>query len=114
MAFATLLPRAAAARPASAANLLPHHPPKARCAIQIFLQGGLSQVDSFDYKPALEKLHGKSVPGDERPMGFMGRVGRLHKAHFAFKRRGQSGSWVSDLVRQFAPTGGGWRVTQST
>src|SRR5215469_17038673 len=81
IALTALLARDAAAGPA--AGLLPHHAPKARRVIQIFLQGGLSQVDSFDYKPTLEKLHGKSVPGDERPQAFMGKVGRLHKAHFA-------------------------------
>ncbi len=102
MALATLLARDTVAGSTSATHPLPHHPPRAKCAIQIFLQGGLSQVDSFDYKPALEKLHGKSVPGDERPMGFMGKVGRLHKAHFAFKRRGKSGLWVSDLFPHLA------------
>jgi hypothetical protein len=102
-ALATLLARDAAARPApEAGNGVPHHPPKARRAIQIFLQGGLSHVDSFDYKPALERLHGQSVSGPERPMGFMGRVGRLHEAHFSFKRRGQSGLWVSDLFPHIA------------
>src|SRR5215475_9738112 len=103
MALASLLARDAAAQaPGVAANPRPHHPPKAKRAIQIFLQGGLSQIDSFDYKPALERLHGQSVPGDERPMGFMGRVGRLHKAHFTFKKRGQSGLWVSDLFPHLA------------
>src|SRR5438552_5522834 len=104
IAMATLLARDAAARPGpgAAAAPRPHHPPRAKRAIQIFLQGGLSQVDAFDYKPALERLHGRSVPGDERPMGFMGRVGRLHKAHFAFRRRGQSGLWVSDLFPHLA------------
>src|SRR5262245_30519220 len=63
MALATLLTRDAGA--AQPANPRPHHAPKARRAIQIFLQGGLSQVDSFDYKPALTRLHGQSVPGDE-------------------------------------------------
>src|SRR5712691_7564066 len=89
MALAAMLARESAAGRVrgEAADLPPHHPPKARRAIQIFLQGGLSQVDSFDYKPDLEKLHGKSVPGDERPQAFMGKVGRLHKAHFAFKQR---------------------------
>jgi hypothetical protein len=101
MALATLLSREAVASPTSD-NEIPHHPPKARRVIQIFLQGGLSHVDSFDYKPALERLHGQSVPGPERPMGFMGRVGRLHKAHFAFKRRGQSGLWISDLFPHLA------------
>src|SRR5579862_5764444 len=71
MALATLLARdAAATGPAAvrldaSGNVRPHHPPKARHAIQIFLQGGLSQVDSFDYKPALERLHGQTVPGNE-------------------------------------------------
>src|SRR5262245_5458474 len=104
VALAALLARAAAATPApgGAATSGPHHRPKARRAIQIFLQGGLSQLDSFDYKPALERLHGQSVPGDERPMGSMGRVGRLHRAHFAFKRRGKSGLWVSDLFPHIA------------
>src|SRR3954467_3214020 len=94
MALTTLLARDVAAQP--------HHPPRARRVIQICLQGGLSQVDSFDYKPALEKLHGKSVPGGERPQAFMGKVGRLHKAHFAFRRRGASGLWVSDLFPHLA------------
>src|SRR5688572_27815119 len=99
MALATLLARDAAAAPipGEAADPPPHHPPKARRAIQIFLQGGLSQVDSFDYKPKLEELHGKSVPGDEKPVAFMGKVGLLHKAHFAFQQRGESGLWISDL-----------------
>jgi len=104
MAVAALLARDAGAGPVQgeAADLPPHHPPKAKRAIQIFLQGGLSQVDSFDYKPGLEKLHGKSVPGDERPQAFMGRVGRLHKAHFAFRKRGKSGLWISELFPHLA------------
>ncbi len=104
IALASLLAResSAAPVPGEAADRPPHHPPKARRAIQIFLQGGLSQVDSFDYKPQLEKLHGKSVPGKEKPVAFMGHVGLLHKAHFAFKQRGQSGLWVSDLFPRLA------------
>jgi uncharacterized protein DUF1501 len=104
MALASLLARdaAAAAVPGEASDPPPHHPPKARRAIQIFLQGGLSQVDSFDYKPELEKLHGKPVPGDEKPVAFMGRVGLLHKAHFEFKQRGASGLWISDLFPHIA------------
>ena len=104
MALASLLARdaAAAAVPGEASDPPPHHPPKARRAIQIFLQGGLSQVDSFDYKPELEKLHGKPVPGDEKPVAFMGKVGLLHKAHFEFKQRGASGLWISDLFPHIA------------
>jgi hypothetical protein len=86
--------------PGQAADLPPHHPPKARRVIQIFLQGGLSQVDSFDYKPALEKLQGKTPPNGAE--SFMGRVGLMHKAHFAFKQRGNSGLWISDLFPHLA------------
>jgi hypothetical protein len=102
VALASLLAREAAAErtPGEAADPPPHHPPKAARAIQIFLQGGLSHLDSFDYKPGLEKLHGKSPPSDAQ--GFMGRVGRLHKAHFPFQQRGESGLWVSDLFPHIA------------
>src|SRR5262245_10969825 len=104
IALASLLGRepSAAPVPGEAASHPPHHRPKARRAIQIFLQGGLSQVDSFDYKPQLERLHGKSVPGKERPQAFMGHVGLLHKPHFAFKQRGRSGLWVSELFPHLA------------
>ena len=104
MALASLLARESAAAPIAgeAADPPPHHPPRASRVIQIFLQGGLSQVDTFDYKPELEKLHGKPVPGDQKPQAFMGKVGLLHKAHFDFKQRGQSGLWVSDLFPHLA------------
>lgn len=101
-ALATLLAgeSKADAVPSEAADRPPHHTPKAKRAIQIFLQGGLSQVDTFDYKPELERLHGKSVPGDEKPQAFMGKVGLLHKAHFAFQPRGESGLLISDVFPQ--------------
>jgi hypothetical protein len=104
VALASLLSRdgLSAAMPGEAADPPPHHPPKARRAIQIFLQGGLSQVDSFDYKPELARLHGQSVPGDERPQAFMGKIGRLHQSHWEFKQRGQSGLWISELFPHIA------------
>src|SRR5438445_2331290 len=104
MALAALLSRDSSAAPVrgEAGDLPPHHPPKALRAIQIFLQGGLSQVDSFDYKPELEKLHGKSVPGEQKPVAFMGKVGLLHRPHFEFKQRGVSGLWISDLLPHIA------------
>src|SRR5262245_31724986 len=63
IAFANLLGRERhleAASSNSSSQVLPQHPPKAKRAIQIFLQGGLSQVDSFDYKPDLARHHGKA------------------------------------------------------
>src|SRR5215471_16162790 len=88
--------------PGEASDPPPHHPPKAKRAIHIFLCGGLSQVDSFDYKPALEKLHGKSLSADERPDVFFGQVGLLRKPDWEFKRRGKSGLWVSELFPNLA------------
>ena len=81
---------------------LPNHSPKAKRAIQIFLQGGLSQVDSFDYKPDLAKYHGKALPGDEKPDVFFGKVGLLHQSHWPFKQRSRSGLWISDLFPHLA------------
>ncbi len=59
--------------------------------------GGVSQVDSFDYKPDLDRLHGKSLTADERPDVFFGQVGLLRRPDWAFQQRGNSGLWVSDL-----------------
>jgi len=106
VALATLLDRERILRAASPADrpgqILPHHPPKAKRAIQIFLQGGLSQVDSFDYKPELAKYHGKALPDGERPDVFFGKVGLLHQSHWPFHQRGQSGLWISDLFPHLA------------
>jgi hypothetical protein len=66
-------------------------------AIHICLCGALSQVDSFDYKPTLERWHGHSLAAGERPDVFFGQVGRLRKSDWAFRRHGQSGLWISDL-----------------
>lgn len=81
---------------------LPHHVPKAKRVVQIFLQGGLSQVDSFDYKPELAKYHGKALPAEEKPDVFFGKVGLLHQSHWPFQPRGQSGLWISDLFPHLA------------
>ena len=104
IALASLLARDSAGAPIAgeAADPPPHHPPKAKRVIQIFLQGGLSQVDSFDYKPELVKYHGQSMPGDERPEAFMGKVGLMCQSHFEFKQRGESGLWISDLFPHIA------------
>src|SRR5262249_34693104 len=74
-----------------------HAPAKARRVVQIFLQGGLSQVDSFDYKPELVKAHGKPLPESQKPDVFFGKVGLLHQSHWPFRPRGNSGLWISDL-----------------
>ena len=64
--------------------------------------GGLSQIDSFDYKPDLAKFHGKPLQYKERPATFFNRIGLIRKNDWAFKQRGQSGLWVSDLFPHLA------------
>jgi len=106
IAMADLLVRDGVARadrvPGRAAAAWPHHPPRATRVIHIVLCGGLSQVDSFDYKPKLEKLNGKSLVADEQPDVFFGQVGLLRKSDWAFQQRGESGLWVSELFPQLA------------
>jgi hypothetical protein len=74
-----------------------HHPPRATRAIHICLCGALSQVDSFDYKPALVRLHGRSLVSSERPDVFFGQVGLLRQSDWPFHRHGRSGLWISEL-----------------
>ena len=79
-----------------------HHPPRAKQVIHICLCGGLSHLDSFDYKPELTKYHGKSLPGKERPETFFDQVGLLRKNDWDFRQRGESGLWVSELFPHIA------------
>jgi hypothetical protein len=79
-----------------------HHPAKAKRVIHICLCGGLSHVDSFDYKPRLAELHGKPLPSSEKPDVFFGQVGLLKKNDWAFKQRVKSGLWISDLFPKLA------------
>jgi hypothetical protein len=75
----------------------PHFAPKADRVIFIFATGGASHVDSFDYKPALWKDHGKSVTAS-RWLNQSGQFERyLIRPHWAFRQYGRSGTWVSDL-----------------
>ena len=88
--------------PSDAADPPPHHPAKVKQVIHITACGGISQVDTFDHKPALGELHGNSLQADEKPDVFFGRIGLLRKSDWAFKQRGESGLWVSDLLPHIA------------
>ncbi|HWK10396.1 MAG TPA: DUF1501 domain-containing protein [Vicinamibacterales bacterium] len=81
--------------PAVAATGGLHHPARAKHVIFLFMNGGLSQVDSFDYKPMLEKYHGQPLPGGA--IATERKTGALMKSPFAFKRYGQCGMEVSEL-----------------
>ena len=80
----------------------PHHAPKARRAIHICLCGAMSQVDTFDFKPELVRLHGKSLVTPEKPDVFFGQVGLLRAPDWSFQQRGESGIWVSELIPHIA------------
>lgn len=79
-----------------------HHAPRARRAVQITLIGGLSHVDSFDFKPELARHHGQSLRTEQTPDTFFGQVGQLRKNDWDFRRHGQSGLWVSALFPHIA------------
>lgn len=83
-------------------SAVPHFSPKVKHAIQICLVGGLSHLDSFDYKPELKRLHGKSLNSKEQPDIFFGQVGLLRRNDWEFKQRGKSGLWVSELFPHLA------------
>ena len=72
-----------------------HHPARAKHVIFLFMNGGLSQVDSFDPKPMLDKYHGQPLPGGA--IATERRTGALMKSPFAFKKYGKSGIEVSEL-----------------
>jgi len=79
-----------------------HFPPKAKRVIHIFLGGGLSHLDSFDFKPDLIKYHDKDLPESFGADAFFGKIGRMHRPHYDFKPRGESGLVMSDLFPQLA------------
>src|SRR3954468_14376408 len=79
-----------------------HHPAKVRRVIQLFMNGGASQIDTFDFKPELIRLHGQMLGPKEKPEGFTAEVGAVMKSPFEFKQYGQSGRWVSSVFPEQA------------
>jgi hypothetical protein len=79
----------------------PHHARKAKRVIFLFMQGGVSHVDSFDYKPRLDKDDGKQLPFDDaRALANTGTKGpnrRVMKPLWKFAQHGKCGRWASDL-----------------
>ncbi len=78
----------------------PHHAPRAKRAIFLFMHGGPSQVDTFDYKPRLQQDDGKELPFDAASN--IDAVPKLMKSPWKFAQHGQSGRWVSELLPNIA------------
>ena len=95
-------PNQAAASPL--APKAPHFPAKAKSVIFLYMDGGPSHVDTFDYKPLLEKVDGqdpRKAMGKLEPTQF-NNIGKVMKSPWKFQRHGESGRWVSDLFPHIA------------
>ena len=82
----------------------PHYAPKAKNVIFLYMDGGPSHVDTFDYKPLLKKFNGqdpRQAIGKLEPTQF-DNIGKVMQSPWAFKQHGESGAWVSDLFPNIA------------
>ncbi|HXX93900.1 MAG TPA: DUF1501 domain-containing protein, partial [Planctomycetota bacterium] len=79
-----------------------HFTPRAKNVIFLFMYGGPSHVDTFDYKPELYPLDGKTIPVKTFGRGGKKNEGRVVGPKWAFKQYGQCGKWVSDLFPNLA------------
>lgn len=91
---------------AAAASATPIHTPpagaKAKSVIFLFMYGGPSHIDTFDYKPGMIGMDGKTVKIDTKGRGGSKNEGRIVEPRWKFKQYGQSGKWVSDLFPNIA------------
>jgi hypothetical protein len=80
-----------------------HFPAKAKSVIWLFMNGGPSQVDTWEYKPELEKRDGQELEGFDKNTGFFtAQVGPVMKSPFKFAQHGKSGAWVSEIFPEMA------------
>jgi hypothetical protein len=104
IALASLLGRdgALATTPAASSHLNGglHHPAKAKRVIQLFMTGGASQCDLYDFKPQLVERHGQPFDpgGSERVEASISTPGSVMKSPFEWAQHGESGRWVSSAL----------------
>jgi hypothetical protein len=79
----------------------PHFSPRAKRVIFLFMKGGPSHVDTFDYKPQLQRDDGKELPF-EKPRVQFAPTNNLLKSPWKFAQHGESGQWVSELFPHVA------------
>src|SRR5918995_928889 len=104
MAFAGLLAEEVSAARAPSNPLdpkPPHFPARAKRIIFLFMKGGPSHVDTFDYKPLLQRDDGKPLPF-AKPRVQFAPTNNLLKSPWKFRQYGESGSWVSELFPHVA------------
>ncbi|TVQ02957.1 MAG: DUF1501 domain-containing protein [Planctomycetaceae bacterium] len=96
---ATAIGSESAGKPPASGPLSPksaHFEPRAKRVIFLFMHGGPSHIDTFDYKPELTKQSGQPLPFDKPRIQFA-QTGNLLKSPWEFRQYGESGAWVSDL-----------------
>jgi hypothetical protein len=84
---------------------LPHHPPKAKAVIHLFMAGAPSQLELFDYKPELAKLEGKPLPPsiiNGQRYAFIRPDAAVLGPRYKFARHGQSGAELSEMIPHIA------------
>jgi hypothetical protein len=80
-----------------------HHPARAKNIIWLFINGGPSHVDTWDYKPELERRNGQELVGFDQNTGFFrDQVGPIMRSPFRFRQHGQCGKYVSDIFPNLA------------
>ncbi len=103
LALAALAGQARQAQASPLAPKQPHHAPRVKRVIFMFMEGGPSHVDTFDYKPALFAADGQSLPYQQPGAGFSGNQNdKLFKPITEFHRHGESGLWISDFFPHLA------------
>lgn len=108
LALAYLLPPAACQATGSLAGLSPTrmkaapHRIRAERVIQIFCPGGMSHVDTWDYKPQLERWHGRPFDLADGKEFFSGKAGNYTRSHWPFQQHGECGKWMSSLFPSLA------------
>ncbi len=80
-----------------------HHAAKAKNVIWLFINGGPSHVDTWDYKPELNRRDGQDLAGFDRDTGFFrDQVGPIMRSPFRFRQHGQCGKYVSEIFPNLA------------
>jgi hypothetical protein len=107
LALAAMLNEQSSAAPAAAAAdplaLRPaHFKPRVKRIVWLFMTGAPSQMDTFDYKPELQKRDGQALAGADVKTGFFTTSGKCLKSPFKWAQYGRSGTWVSDILPHLA------------